>query len=204
LADCEGSGFVTPFAGALNARKQPGFQIISANEQHLPAIAELAGVIWRACYPGIISRAQIDYMLVRMYALNVLREEIRSRGICYDLLVVDGKPAGFASYGPGEVGTPRRGVRTAQPAVRTFKLHKLYLSPEWHGCGLGSRLLQHCEREIRAGGARRLILSVNKRNLPAIAAYRRNGFVIAESVVTDIGGGFVMDDYIMAKSVSEK
>ena len=82
-----------------------------------------------------------------------------------------------------------------------MKLHKLYLLPELHGRGLGSRLLQHCEREVRAGGARRLILSVNKRNAQAIAAYKRNGFVIAESVVTDIGGGFVMDDYIMAKSI---
>ncbi len=45
---------------------------------------------------------------------------------------------------------------------------------------------------------------MNKRNAQAIAAYRRNSFVIAESVITDIGGGFVMDDYVMAKSVSDK
>ena len=48
---------------------------------------------------------------------------------------------------------------------------------------------------------RRLILSVNKRNARAIAAYKRNDFAVAESVVTDIGGGFVMDDYIMAKGL---
>jgi RimJ/RimL family protein N-acetyltransferase len=63
-------------------------------------------------------------------------------------------------------------------------------------------LLQHCGREVRAAGAHRLILYVNKRNAKAIAAYQRNGFVIAESVVTDIGGGFVMDDYVMAKNLS--
>jgi len=63
-------------------------------------------------------------------------------------------------------------------------------------------LLQHVERKVRAGGGRRLMLSVNKRNAKAIAAYRRNGFVIADSVVTDIGNGFVMDDYIMAKDWS--
>jgi ribosomal protein S18 acetylase RimI-like enzyme len=174
--------------------KSPGperAKIIRVTEEHLPAVAELAGVIWRACYPDIISHAQIEYMLARMYALDILREEIRSQGICYHLLLVDGKPAGFASYGP-----------TSEPGV--MKLHKLYLLPELHGHGLGSRLLRHCEREVRAGGARGLILSVNKRNAQAIAAYRRNGFVITESVVTDIGGGFVMDDYVMAKSVSSK
>ena len=163
--------------------------IVRATEADLPAIYKLAGVIWRACYPGIITHAQIDYMLARMYAPDVLREEIRSQGIRYDQLLVDGKPAGFASYGPA-----------SDPGV--MKLHKLYLLPEMHGQGLGSRLLHHVEREVQAGGARRLILSVNKRNTKAITAYQRNGFVAVESVVTDIGGGFVMDDYVMAKEWS--
>jgi GNAT superfamily N-acetyltransferase len=170
----------------MTFRSSDRVKIISAAETNLPAIAELAGVIWRACYPGIISHAQIDYMLTQMYALDTLREEMRSQRIRYNLLLVDGEPAGFASYGP-----------TAEPGV--MKLHKLYLLPELHGRGLGSRLLQHCEREVRTAGARRLILSVNKRNTKAIVAYKRNGFTVAESVVTDIGGGFVMNDYVMAK-----
>jgi ribosomal protein S18 acetylase RimI-like enzyme len=173
----------------MNASLPNGAQIIQATEACLPAISGLAGVIWRACYPGIITRAQIDYMLARMYSLDVLREEIHSQGVRYDQLLVGGKLAGFASYGP-----------TSEPGV--MKLHKLYLLPEMHNRGLGSRLLQHVEREVRAGAGRRLILSVNKRNTRAIAAYRRNGFVIAESVVTDIGGGFVMDDYIMTKELA--
>jgi len=164
-------------------------RIIRAREEHLPDIAELAGVIWRACYPGIITHEQIDYMLARMYALEVMRDEIRSQGIRYDLLFVDGQPAGFAAYGP----TPERGA---------IKLHKLYLLAELHGRGLGSLLLLHVEREVRAAGGRRLMLSVNKRNAKAIAAYQRNGFIIAESVITEIGGGFVMDDYVMAKDLT--
>jgi diamine N-acetyltransferase len=164
-------------------------EIIRATETDLPAISGLAGVIWRACYPGIITHAQIDYMLARMYSPDVLRDEICSQGIRYDQLLVDGKPAGFASYGPA-----------SGPGV--MKLHKLYLLPEMHGHGLGSLLLQQVEREVRAGAGRRLILSVNKRNARAIAAYQRNGFVTVNSVVTDIGGGFVMDDYIMAKDLS--
>jgi len=164
-------------------------EIVRATEADLPAISKLAGIIWRACYPDIITHAQIDYMLARMYSLDVLRDEIRSQEIRYDQLLVDGKLAGFASCGP-----------TAEPGV--VKLHKLYLLPELHGHGLGSRLLQHVEREIRSDGARRLILSVNKRNAKAIAAYQRNGFVVADSRVTDIGNGFVMDDYIMAKDLA--
>jgi len=173
----------------MNATPPDGKEIIRATEAGLPAISELAGVIWRACYPGIITSEQIDYMLARMYSLDVLRDEIRFQGIRYDRLLVNGRLAGFASYGP-----------TSEPGV--MKLHKLYLLPEMHGYGLGSHLLLHVEREVCARSGRRLILSVNKRNARAIAAYRRNGFVIAESVVTDIGNGFVMDDYVMAKELT--
>ncbi len=115
--------------------------IAPATEADLPAISQLAGVIWRACYPAIISSEQIDYMLARMYALDTMREEIHSLGVRYALMSVAGKMVGFASCGP-----------TSGPGV--MKLHKLYLLPELQGRGLGSRLLQHCEQETRRLGAR--------------------------------------------------
>ncbi len=166
-------------------------EIFPAGEEHLPALAELAGVIWRRHYPGIISHAQIDYMLRKMYSLETLREEIRSQGIHFYRLLADGRFGGFASIGPAD-------------AAGVMKLHKCYLLPELHGRGFGSRLLQHCEAEARRLGARRLILAVNKRNTKAVAAYQRNGFVVAESVVTDFGEGFVMDDFIMAKDFAPR
>lgn len=163
-------------------------QIVPATEEHLPAIADLAGVIWRQHYPGIISSAQIEYMLDRMYSLATLREEIQSRGIQFERLLVAGRLAGFASYGP-----------TAESGV--MKLHKCYLLPELHGRGYGSLLLQHCEQAVRRLGARRLILAVNKNNSRALTAYQRRGFVPIEAVITEIGAGFVMDDYILAKDL---
>jgi GNAT superfamily N-acetyltransferase len=162
--------------------------IVPAVEADLPALAELAGVIWRACYPGIISQDQIEFMLARMYDRETLRDEMLSQGIRFYRLLWGERFAGFASVGPGA-------------AAGVMKLHKLYLLPELQGCGLGSLLLNHCETEARRLGARRLILAVNKRNPRAIAAYQRNGFAIAESVVNDIGGGFVMDDFILAKDL---
>ena len=164
-------------------------QILAAAEEHLPALAELAGVIWRHHYPGIISPAQVDYMLERMYSLDTLREEIRAKSIRFVRLLVADRFVGFAAYGP----TPEPGV---------MKLHKCYLLPELHGRGLGSLLLQHCEREVCRQGARRLILAVNKRNPKAIAAYQRNGFTVTESIVTALGAGFVMDDFLMAKDLT--
>jgi diamine N-acetyltransferase len=168
--------------------KQPAPQILPATEADLPAIATLAGVIWRAHYPGIISTEQIEYMLAKMYSLEILREEIRMRAIRYERLLVGEELAGFAAHGP-----------TEQPNF--FKLYKIYLHPAWQGRGLGSLLLRHCEREVFKLGSDRLLLTVNKRNTKAIAAYQRNGFAITESIVVNIGGGFVMDDYVMAKEL---
>lgn len=162
--------------------------ILPVTEDHLPALAALAGNIWRQHYPGIISHEQIEYMLAQMYSLETLREQLRKQNIRFWRLLVEERFVGFASYGP-------------QPERDVMKLHKCYLLPEFHGCGLGTRLLEHCEKECRQLGARRLILAVNKHNTKAIAAYQRNGFQVAESVITDFGCGFVMDDFIIAKEL---
>jgi ribosomal protein S18 acetylase RimI-like enzyme len=62
-------------------------------------------------------------------------------------------------------------------------------------------LLEHvCERAARMSYPK-VVLAVNKHNASAIAAYRKHGFEIAQAVVKDIGGGYVMDDYIMEKRV---
>jgi diamine N-acetyltransferase len=170
-------------------KRLPGqTEILPASEEHLHALAELAGVIWRQHYPGIISQEQIEYMLGKMYALDTLRDDLLLQGIHFYRLQVEGRMVGFASIGPLD-------------APGDWKLHKLYLLPEMHGAGLGSQLLQHCEAEARRFRARRLVLAVNKRNTRPIAAYQRNGFVVVESVVTDFGSGFVMDDFIMAKDL---
>jgi ribosomal protein S18 acetylase RimI-like enzyme len=83
-----------------------------------------------------------------------------------------------------------------------MKLDKLYVRPDQQRHGYGGMLIAHtCERAKHLG-YRTVTLAVNKRNTKAIAAYRKHGFDIRETSVKEIGGGFIMDDYIMAKSVS--
>ena len=45
-------------------------------------------------------------------------------------------------------------------------------------------------------GKKSVYLTVNKHNDRAVAVYKKIGFELTDSVVTDIGSGFVMDDYI--------
>lgn len=163
-------------------------QIVAATTSDLPAIAALARVIWRASFREIISPAQIEFMLGWMYSLERLKAEIQVQGIHFEQLLVADELAGFASYG-----------LTSKPGV--YKLHKLYVHPGQQGRGLGSQLLGHCAQRAASLGAQQMILAVNKRNRRAIHTYRRNGYRVVDSTITDIGGGFVMDDYVMAKDL---
>lgn len=173
----------------MSASLPPGATIDTARPADLAAIAALAEVVWRAHYPGIISTAQIDYMLARMYAPETLRREVVEGGIRYEQMWIEGRRVGFAAFGP-----------CREPGL--YKLHKLYLHPGLHGRGLGSLLLRHCENEARRLGAERIELQVNKQNTRAIETYRRNGYRVAREAVFDIGDGFVMDDFIMEKRLS--
>ncbi|MGN6368080.1 MAG: GNAT family N-acetyltransferase [Phycisphaerae bacterium] len=165
-------------------REQHRIEIRSAAFEELPLVRNLAYEIWPVCYREMISAGQIDYMLTRMYSLQQLRADLAA-GIAFDLLLEDAVAIGFASYGPAD-------------APGECKMHKLYLQPSRHGLGLGSLLLQHVIARAKQAGFSTLTLNVNKRNAAAIKVYRRNGFVTREEVVVDIGGRFVMDDYIMA------
>jgi ribosomal protein S18 acetylase RimI-like enzyme len=86
---------------------------------------------------------------------------------------------------------------------RQIKLHKLYLEVGCHGQGIGSMTLQEVERRAAAAGATSIVLNVNKYNVKAIKSYQRNGYVVAEPVMNAIGNGFVMDDYVMKKELSQ-
>src|SRR5262249_54586892 len=131
-------------------------------------------------YPSILSAAQIDYMLPRLYAPAVLAREL-AQGIHYEVL----DDVAFASW---------------EAAGDGARLHKLYVHPDHQRAGHGRRLIEHVAALSRAAGCTRLTLKVNKHNASAIAFYRRCGFRVADAVVVDIGGGFVMDDYVMERS----
>jgi ribosomal protein S18 acetylase RimI-like enzyme len=163
------------------------FEIKAASIEDIPAIVELAGIIWPVCYNGIISREQIDYMLAKMYDKATLSREMQEKGVHYNLLVNGERICGFSAWGP--------------ETDKEAKLHKLYLHQDFHHQGLGSKLLQHAFKEVEDAGFTVLILNVNKKNTSAITAYQRNGFEIRKSVCNDFGDGFFMDDYVMAKKI---
>lgn len=58
----------------------------------------------------------------------------------------------------------------------TVELQRMYLPPEWRGCGQGRRLLTHALAEARRLGYLRVVLDTSHRMAAALALYRRSGF----------------------------
>jgi ribosomal protein S18 acetylase RimI-like enzyme len=162
-------------------------RIQDADRDDIPVVQRLAEVTWRAHYPGIITPEQIDYMLARGYAREVLAGFLSRPGSGLALALRGGEPVGFAAW--------------LQVDRDTSKLDKLYVLPQAQRTGAGRALIGHVADAARRDGATCLVLNVNKRNAGAITAYRRCGFSIREATVVDIGQGFVMDDYVMELSL---
>ena len=153
----------------------------------IPTICSLAREIWYAHYPGIITVEQIEFMLEWMYSPDEIERQM-SEHTRWELAEHDGKILGFLSY---ELEADRR-----------VKLHKLYIGTAHQRQGYGQQILAHvldCARQL---GGTEVWMQVNKRNTAAIVAYQKAGFHIAREATFDIGRGFVMDDYLMAKSVA--
>ncbi len=147
----------------------------------LKIIETLAREIWLEHYTPIIGEAQVQYMLARFQTAERLMADIADHNYHYILLETGGQPAGYAAWQP-------------DPQQSAAFLSKLYVHARYRGQGLGRQLLDHI---CRQSGARKIWLTVNKQNVNSIRAYQKMGFVIADTLVSDIGGGYVMDDYLM-------
>jgi len=157
-----------------------------ATFEDLAEVADLANLVWWDHFPGIISNAQIEYMLSKEYDLETMNRELRSGRVTYVKLIEDVELIGFASYGQTDDGDE-------------MQVHKLYIHPKFQRMGYGSALLRYVEEEAVQNGYQHLVLAVNKNNVKAISAYLKNGFAVTESISVDIGNGFRKSDYIMKK-----
>lgn len=162
--------------------------IRNANPDDLKVISDIAHRTWPVSYRNMISQQQIDYMLGMMYSSESLRKQSIDDGHEFFILSTDGKDVGFASI-------------SSETNLRC-RLQKLYVLPETQGTGAGKLLLQHVETTLKNRGIEILELTVNKNN-PALNFYKKMNFAISNSFVLDIGGGFVMDDYLMEKCLTD-
>ncbi|CAL1517016.1 GNAT family N-acetyltransferase [Chitinophaga sp. MM2321] len=163
------------------------YRIKSTTVADIPVIQDLTEKIWRPTYQSILTPEQVDYMINQMYSTEALTKQITEQGHRFIILQDDKKPIGFASYSA-----------TDTPGV--YKLHKIYLHPSYQGKGVGRFLLDTVARQTKALGAQILELDVNRLN-KARYFYEKQGFSVYGEKNTDIGNGFLMEDFVMRKQL---
>ena len=150
-------------------------------EEDSVLLANLANTIWREHYIPIIGKPQVDYMLEHFQSQKAISEQIRD-GVEYFLLEWDDQAVGYYAY---------------EPRGSDCFLSKIYVMKDFRGKGLGKAAMQHLRNRAELAGCERITLTVNKDNSDSIAAYKRMGFRQGKPSIKDIGGGFIMDDYLM-------
>ena len=161
--------------------------ISPALPSHYPTIQAIATETWYPTYGHILTQAQTDYMLDWMYSIESLTEQVEKKGIDFLIAEMDGKIIGFAAY------------ELNYQDIKT-RIHKLYVLPGLHGSGVGRHLMNHISDIGHAYGNTILNLNVNRFN-KAIGFYKKIGFKIVGEEDIDIGHGYLMEDYIMEKSM---
>lgn len=150
-------------------------------EEEIEELAAYAEDLWHSAYDGLIGKAQVDYMTGTIQSAGNIRRQVREDRYAYFFLERGGERIGYC-------GLQDEGGR--------LFLSKLYLEERVRGRGIGGEALAEILETAREEGKRSVYLTVNKGNARAVRAYEKAGFIRIRSEVTDIGGGFVMDDYV--------
>lgn len=158
------------------------------SDQGIKRLASIADEIWHEYWPAIIGDQQTDYMVDQFQSVKALTNDIKRNHYLYWFLEDGGKIVGYMG---------------ARPEVNKGKLFisKIYLFEAARGKGYASKSIAFFESFCKVNGLTSMYLTVSKENSLAIRAYEGKGFRSIDSVETDIGSGFVMDDYVMEKEV---
>lgn len=152
----------------------------------IPVVVSLARAIWTEHYTPIIGAAQVDYMLMKFQSVDALEKQLRE-GYRYFLLKYQDGYVGYIGIIP-------------EKATSSMCLSKFYISKSVRGKGFARESVVFIEEICRADKIKTIWLTVNKNN-PSISIYEKLGFRKKADIVTDIGNGFVMDDFRMEKQV---
>jgi len=162
------------------------FQKIKKSKD-IQMISKLADEIWHEHYHSILDPGQIDYMVVEFQSEKAIADQIAS-GYEYYLIKAGNTPVGY--------------IAIKEEEDRLF-LSKLYLLKDYRGHGLGRAAFDFLSDLCKKRDLVSIWLTVNRNNRETIAIYRKMGFDIVRVQVADIGSGYVMDDYIMEKTIEE-
>ncbi|MEG0071056.1 MAG: GNAT family N-acetyltransferase [Raoultibacter sp.] len=158
-------------------------------DEEIHDVADMASSIWHEYWPAILTEAQLEYMVDTMQSFEAIKHAINQDGYRYYFIVDEARQrVGYTATHPEE-------------SERRLFISKIYLYASARGKHYASRVIDYYEKTGKEEGFKALYLTVNKHNELGCRAYRGRGFSIIDAVETDIGHGFIMDDYIMEKQL---
>ena len=116
-----------------------------------------------------------------------IKKQVGSENYEYFNFVLDGTRIGYFAV-------------AAQPD-NTMMLSKLYMYKEYRGNGYAKKAFEFIKDLARQKGCKSIWLTVNRHNYGAMKVYEAFGMKVIREQVTDIGNGFVMDDYVYSIDV---
>jgi len=167
-------------------RMMTSFQAVHSAEQ-IAELVSLAHEIWQEHYVPIIGQRQVDYMLEKFQSEKAVIEQL---GNFYEYYIVihQGQSVGYVAVVPNRLQS-------------TLLISKIYIRGPKRGLRLGKTTLRFVENLCLQRGIKLIWLTVNKNNAHSIAWYLRMGFRNVGSTIAEIGGGFIMDDFRMEKTI---
>ena len=163
-----------------------GLRIIPVtNMELIYSLEAIAPEIWHEHYDSIIGTSQVDYMIEKFLSASAITEQI-NQGFEYFLISYEYTFAGFC------------GIHEKNESLF---LSKLYINRDFRGMKIGSYMFQKLIEICKMRQLQTISLTCNKNNTNTIEIYKHWGFNIKEKTITDIGNGYVMDDYIMEYAV---
>lgn len=180
------------------------------DQDTLATLVRAADEIWHEYWPALIGPAQTDYMVDRFQSEQAISRDIAEHGYRYFLLFDEaGTLVGYTggcvedyTHDPLCEAARVHGDAIAKAHPKRVFISKIYLYAQERGKHYASRVIEFWEQMAREEEASAIYLTVNRDNELGVRAYLGRGFETIEELCADIGEGFVMDDYIMAKAVS--
>lgn len=164
----------------MNLTMQP------VSDAQIETLAALADEIWHEFFPSILTEGQINYMVEKFQSPPAMRDQIANNGYRYYFVMLDGETIGYIGI---------------QPEDELLFLSKLYLKKEYRGHGYGRQMIDFVVQQARELGKSGVYLTVNRFNDGSVGVYRATGFEMVRTQATDIGSGYIMDDYVFQLSV---
>lgn len=164
-------------------------EFVEIKSNDISKLAMLTSEIWHEYWTCILSDEQIDYMVDKFQSETAITNQINNENYTYFYIMYNFEKAGY-------IGLSKKDDY--------LFLSKLYLKKDYRHKGIGKEAFDFIKQFGIRNGYNKIRLTVNKYNKNTIDAYNKWGFKTIESVVTDIGDGFVMDDYIMEYKINKQ